>query len=178
MLAVAAAPPPRVAVIGHVLARETLPECRAEDALCIDDDEPRWSVRIGVDEVLRGPGVPGEIAVRVHFNDYPAFKSRGKVLVIWTPGSDDVGELYAADPRVDGGWGVCGALNHGFEVGPPLESIGLRPVFGNASRLSPGGIALEFSPEHYTVAANGDVHCVRGWSSDALIDFPAWGPQP
>lgn len=179
-VATASAPsPPRVAAIGHVLAREALPECRGERAaLCLGDNEPRWSVRVGVDDVLRGRDLPGEVAVRVHFNDHAALDSRGKVLVIWTPGSDGAAEVYAADPRVDGGWGVCGALNHGFEVGPPLEPIALQSVFGNASRLSPGGIAIEFSPTYYDVATNGDVHCVHGWSTDTLIDFPAWGPQP
>ena len=169
-----AAPEVRVAVVGRVIALDLSPSRCGGDYSC-KDKEASWRMRLAVDTVVRGQPVPTEVVVRLRSPD--AFEGQ-MALVIWTPAAEGepvAVDNYRVDPLVGGGWAVCGDLLRSFHrVGPPLEDVALAPAFGNVSRLSPAWAQQKFPAELFRTEADGTVRCVRGWSIDTLVDYPAW----
>jgi hypothetical protein len=173
----AAEPPDRRAAIVRVVDTELLPSRCGEDYAC-KDREALWRMRVAVVESLRGGPLPAEVVVRVRDPEFADVIA----LLVWTPVAD--GEPVALDPvradrRVGGGWGVCGhqSLREHRFVAPPLEDVALAPAFGNAARLSSLGIELSYPAAYYRIEDDGTVRCVRGWSTDTLIDHGEWAPR-
>jgi hypothetical protein len=176
--AVEASAQDRLAAIVRVVDREVLPSQCGEDYAC-KDREAAWRMKVAVVEPLRGGPLPAELVVRARHPD--AFEDE-TALLVWAPGAS--GEPLAidvirADPRIGGGWGVCGhwPLREHRLVAPPLEDVALAPAFGNASRLSPLGIARTYPAEYFRIEDDGTVRCVRGWSTDTLIGHGEWKPR-
>jgi hypothetical protein len=172
-------PGKRVAILGRPISVDAVHLC--DPGIRCFDSVPSYRARYAVLEVVRGHVVDKEVTLLIHWIDLVLPQDTGPHLLVWQPASDGepvAAGIYRLDPRAGGGWAVCGdQFGRDRFVGPPLEDVDLSPAFGNASRLSTQWARQEYPPDFYRIEADGTVHCVRGWSVDALIEFPEWVPR-